>query len=225
MTKGFWDSSFVRAVMVRRRLFLSVVAGTVLALVLPLPAEWRWSNRLLIGWDLAAAFYITGTARLIYTSTIDDCHRRAKAYDDGDKVILLLVCLSAVASLAAIFGELGAVRAGGRTGAIALTLTGATVVLSWTFTHLVFTMHYASLYYRPTKGAPAGGLEFAGDRDPDYHDFLYYAFVVACTAQTADVNTTTQPMRRLTMTHGIISFVFNTAILALMINIGAGLTS
>ena len=209
--------------MVRKRLFLSIAAGAVLALLLP--HDWRWASRLLTGWDVAAALYIVGTARLIYPSTIDECHRRAAAYDDGDKVILLLVCLSAVASLVAIFGEIGAVRTGGRAAAIALTLTGATVVLSWTFTHLVFTLHYASLYYRPTADGPPGGLEFAGDRDPDYHDFLYYAFVVACTAQTADVNTTTQPMRRLTMMHGIVSFVFNTAILALMINIGAGLTS
>jgi len=223
MARGFMDSHFGQAVLVRKRLFLSVCAGVVLGLLLP--HDWRWASRLLTSWDFAAALYIGFTARLIYVSTIDDCHRRAAAYDDGDKVILLLVCLSAVASLVAIFGELGAVRTGGRPGAIALTLTGATVVLSWTFTHLVFMLHYASLYYRPTADGPPGGLQFAGDRDPDYHDFLYYAFVVACTAQTADVNTTTQPMRRLTMMHGIVSFVFNTAILALMINIGAGLTS
>lgn len=223
MANGFLDSGFVRAVLVRKRLFLSVGAGVVLGLLLP--HDWRWTSRVLTGWDFAAALYIVFTARLIYIATIDDCHRRAAAYDDGDKAILLLVCLSAVASLAAIFGEIGAVRGGGRAAAIALTLTGATVVLSWTFTHLVFMLHYASLYYRPTAEGPPGGLDFAGDRDPDYHDFLYYAFVVACTAQTADVNTTTQPMRRLTMMHGIVSFVFNTAILALMINIGAGLTS
>ena len=223
MANGFLDSDFAQAVLVRKRLFLSVCAGV--ALVLLLPHDWRWASRLLTGWDLAAALYIGFTARLIYKSTIDDCHRRAKSYDDGDKVILLLVCLSAVASLVAIFGEIGAIRGGGRPAATALMLTGATVVLSWTFTHLVFTLHYANLYYRPTGDGPPGGLEFAGDRPPDYHDFLYYAFVVACTAQTADVNTTTQPMRRLTMMHGIVSFVFNTAILALMINIGAGLTS
>ena len=102
-------------------------------------------------------------------------------------------------------------------------MTGVTVALSWTFTHLVFTLHYANLYYKPTEEGVPGGLEFAGDRAPDYQDFLYYSFVVGCTAQTADVNTVSPAMRRATLVHGVVSFAFNTAILALMINVGASL--
>jgi len=70
-----------------------------------------------------------------------------------------------------------------------------------------------------------GGLEFPGKRPPDYRDFLYYSFVIGCATQTADVNTVSPAMRRATLVHGVIAFAFNTAILALMINVGASLLS
>jgi uncharacterized membrane protein len=102
-------------------------------------------------------------------------------------------------------------------------VTAATVVLSWTFTHIVFTLHYANIYYRPNEEGTAGGLEFPGKRAPDYRDFVYYAFVIGCAAQTGDVNTTSIAMRRVSLIHGIVAFGFNTAILALTINVGASL--
>ena len=101
-------------------------------------------------------------------------------------------------------------------------LTVATVALSWTFTHIVFTLHYANVYYKPDEDGP-GGLAFPGHRPPDYRDFLYYAFVIGCACQTGDVATLSHAMRRLTLLHGIVAFAFNTAILALMINVGASL--
>src|SRR5260221_12785374 len=101
MAYGFPDSYFVQAVLVRKRLFLSVGAGGVLGLLLP--HDWRWASRLLTAWDFAAALYIGFTARLIYVSTIDDCHRRAAAYDDRDKVILLLLGLKPLTRLVSIF--------------------------------------------------------------------------------------------------------------------------
>ena len=104
-------------------------------------------------------------------------------------------------------------------------MTGLTVVLAWTFTHIIFTLHYANLYYRPHKDGVPGGLDFPGDEPPDYRDFLYYAFVIGCAAQTADVATTSRDMRLVSLAHGVIAFAFNTAILALMINVGASLLS
>jgi uncharacterized membrane protein len=104
-------------------------------------------------------------------------------------------------------------------------LTAATVALSWTFTHLIFALHYANLYYRADAKGAHSGLIFPGGREPDYRDFLYYAFVIACAAQTADVSTVSPDMRRVTLVHCITAFAFNSAILALMINITAGLMS
>ena len=96
------------------------------------------------------------------------------------------------------------------------------MALSWTFTHIVFTLHYANVYYRPDDDGP-GGLHFPGNRPPDYRDFLYYSFVIGCACQTGDVATISPAMRRLTLVHGIVAFAFNTAILALTINVGASL--
>jgi uncharacterized membrane protein len=105
---------------------------------------------------------------------------------------------------------------------LGIMITGLTVALSWTFTHVVFTLHYANVYYRPDDDGP-GGLKFPGDRAPDYRDFLYYSFVIGCAAQTGDVATVSPAMRHLTLLHGIVAFAFNTAILALTINVGASL--
>jgi uncharacterized membrane protein len=107
---------------------------------------------------------------------------------------------------------------------LGVIITGLTVALSWAFTHTVFTLHYAHVYYRPDEDGP-GGLAFPGHRAPDYRDFLYYSFVIGCAAQTGDVATVSHAMRQLTMMHGIVAFTFNTAILALTINVGASLLS
>ncbi|MBS0538258.1 MAG: DUF1345 domain-containing protein [Proteobacteria bacterium] len=210
-----------RLLVARRRLLLSILAGT--ALFLLLPSENRLSTRLLVSWDLTALIYIAFASLMIGRSTVKTCHTHAKLYDESDWVIVTLVVLSATASFAAIFSELARLKAADGIPLVALAVTGATIVLSWTFTHMVFTLHYANLYYRPQKGGHPGGLEFPGDREPDYRDFLYYSFVIACAAQTADVNTLSHSMRRMTLIHGIVAFAFNTAILALMINVGASL--
>ena len=213
---------FRRFVHARTRLLIALAAG--LALFLLLPQDMRIETRGLLGWDLAALAYIVMTLAMIARSTVETCYARAAYYDEGDWVILLVVVVSASASFATIFSELAALKPPHGSLWHALVLTGATVALSWTFTHLVFTLHYANIYYRPDDDGP-GGLEFPGDRPPDYGDFLYYSFVIGCAAQTGDVGTVSPAMRRITLVHGIVSFVFNTAILALTINVGASLVS
>ncbi len=210
-----------RLLLARRRLLMSIAAGVVLFLVLP-HGE-RLSTRVLVSWDLTAAIYVGFALLMISRSTVETCHHHAKLYDEADWVIVALVVLSATASFVAIFFELAKLKSAQGIPAVSLAITGVTIALSWTFTHVVFTLHYANLYYRPRKGGPPGGLEFPGKRPPDYRDFLYYAFVIGCAAQTGDVNTLSHPMRRLTLIHGVVAFAFNTAILALMINVGASL--
>jgi len=210
-----------RLLFARRRLLMSIVAGAALFLVLP-PGD-RLSTRLLVSWDLTALIYVGFAFLMIGRSTVETCHHHAKLYDESDWVIVALVVLSATASFVAIFSELAKLKSAEGVPVVSLTITGITIALSWTFTHVVFTLHYANLYYRPQKDGHPGGLDFPGKRAPDYRDFLYYAFVIGCAAQTADVNTLSHPMRRLTLIHGVVAFAFNTAILALMINVGASL--
>ena len=86
----------------------------------------------------------------------------------------------------------------------------------------LFAFHYARHYYakhRRAKGLELGGLRFPGEQPPDYLDFAYYAFVVGMTSQVSDVTVTVRSMRRLTLIHGVLSFIFNIAILAMSINI------
>jgi uncharacterized membrane protein len=216
-------SRFGRFLIARRRLLVAIVAGIALSMVLP-PTT-RVATRFLLGWDLTAFIYVAFAFLMIARSTVETCHARAALYDESDWVIVGLVVGSAAASFAAIFAELAAIKSGQGPVAISLVVTGVTVMLAWTFTHIVFTLHYANLYYRPDKNGVPGGLAFPGDREPDYHDFLYYSFVIGCAAQTADVETTSRAMRMVSLVHGVIAFAFNTAILALMINVGASLLS
>jgi uncharacterized membrane protein len=98
----------------------------------------------------------------------------------------------------------------------------ATILLSWTFIHMMFALHYAHEFYGEDEG-PAGGLAFpGGDERPDYWDFVYFAFVIGMTSQVSDVAVTSREIRRTVTAHGIVSFVFNVALLALTINIASG---
>ena len=217
----FVDSRVGRLMLARRRLLASIVAGVVLFLVLP--PHLRLVTRVLMAWDLTALIYVVFAFVMISRSTVETCHRRAALYDESDWVIVTLVVASAAASFAAIFAELAVVKTAASPPVVSSAVTGLTVVLSWAFTHMIFTLHYANLYYMPQKDGHPGGLEFPVKHPPDYRDFVYYSFVIGCACQTADVNTVSHPMRRVTLIHGIISFAFNTAILALMVNVGASL--
>jgi uncharacterized membrane protein len=129
----------------------------------------------------------------------------------------MVTALGAVASIAAIVLELGAEHR----GAAHLALATVTIALSWAMVHTTFALHYAHDYYR---GAKPGGLKFpsGGEQDhADYWDFVYFSFVIGMTAQVSDVGITNKTIRRTATAHGIISFVFNTALVALMVNIAA----
>jgi uncharacterized membrane protein len=90
-------------------------------------------------------------------------------------------------------------------------------------------MHYAHGFYSERDGdgeqSTSGGLEFPNEREPDFLDFDYFSFVIGMTCQVSDVQITSQEMRRLALVHGLLSFLFNTVILALTINLASGLFS
>ena len=221
MTNALPRTRLGRVLLARRRLLGALLAGVVVAVVLP--DQVRWVTRLLIAWDATAFVYIAVSLRLMADASVATCRRRAALYDENDWVILALFTAAAAASFGAIFAELAAIRANRTDPMLGVAIVVATVVLSWTFVHLVYALHYAHLYYRPDKGGHPAGLRFPGEDSPSYPDFLYYAFVIGCAAQTGDVATVSREMRRLSLFHGIVAFAFNTIILALMINLGASL--
>ena len=205
----------VRVVYARPRTFISIVLGITAFFLLP--GSLRLVTRLLISWDIFVALYVLLVYSMMLRSGLTHIRRNAVLQDDGRFLILLVTALGAFASIAAIVFELGASHHGTK----ALALATVTVALSWAAVHTAFALHYAHDYYR---GANPGGLQFpSGDQHekPDYWDFVYFSFVVGMTAQVSDVGITDRTIRRTATAHGIVSFVYNTALVALMVNIAA----
>ncbi len=207
----------MRVLYARPRTFISLAAGILVCLLLP--GSHRLVTRLLFGWDALIAVYLV----LVYSMMLNNDHqhirRSAAMQDDGRFVILLVTAIGAFASIAAIVSELGAHR-----GAAELTIAITTIALSWAAVHTTFALHYARDYYRH----PPGGLQFpSGDKEDhaDYWDFVYFSFVIGMTAQVSDVGITDKTIRRTATAHGIVSFIYNTALLALTVNIAASAIS
>jgi uncharacterized membrane protein len=183
-------------------------------------------TRMLVAWDVAVLAFISLSAASMREVDHARMVRRAIAHDEGRHFILVVALIAAAASVAAILAELGGAK--GLSPAretFKVCLTAGTITLSWAFVHLVFAIHYAHVYYFAEAAGAAhnGGLDFPADTAPDYWDFLYFALVIGATSQTADVNIQSKEIRRTAAAHGVISFAFNTAILATMINLAAGL--
>ena len=215
------SARLTRLVTSHARLFIALIVGILIALLLP--EKFSRLTRLILAWDGLALFYIVTTGRLMIQSNVQSCRNRSSFYDEGDWIILFATLAGTIISFGAIIAELGASKSAGQPFVLIFALTAGTVALSWAFTHMIFALHYANLFYHTDAKGEHGGLLFPGNREPDYRDFLYYSFVIACAAQTADVSTVSPEMRRVTVIHCVTAFAFNSAILALMINISAGL--
>jgi uncharacterized membrane protein len=212
-----WPLRIVRA---RPRLFGAGAIGLVLTAALAATTEWRLATRLLVGWDTAAVLYLALAFQTMAGSDVHRIRARAAEQDEGQAAILVVTVLAALASLGAIVAELGAAAgAGVERHPIRLTLAALTILLSWTFIHTVFALHYAHEFYDARTG---GGMAFpGGDAEPDYWDFVYFSFVIGMTSQVSDVGITAKTIRRTVTAHGIVSFVFNAALLALTVNLAA----
>ncbi|MBC7578461.1 DUF1345 domain-containing protein [Tardiphaga sp.] len=205
----------VRIVYARPRTFLAIGLGVVAFLLLP--DSLRLVTRLLLGWDAFITVYLLLVYTMMARCGLAHIRRNAILQDDGSIIILLVAALGAFASIAAIVFELGA----GKHTPPELALAVATITLSWAAVHTTFALHYAHEFYRGDK---PGGLAFpAGDtpEQPDYWDFVYFSFIIGMTAQVSDVGITDKTIRRIATAHGIVSFLFNTALVALMVNIAA----
>jgi len=209
----------VRIVRARPRLFISGLVGLVVMSMLPL---WlRFPTRVLVAWDVGIALYLVLAFQLMARSPVGNIRRRAALEDEGQFGILVLTVASALASLGAIIVELGSTPTAGTARQPAqLVLATLTILLSWTFTHTIFALHYAHEYYSENHGH-GGGLTFPGGEEPDYWDFVYFSFVIGMTSQVSDVAIACKPIRRTVVAHGVISFIFNAALLALTVNIAA----
>ena len=208
----------VRIVRIRPRLFISLGIGALVTLVLTVFTDWRMATRLLVGWDIDVGLYLALVAHLMTRADVERIRARAAVEDEGQFAILVLTVVAALASLGAIFSELG-IGAGRRPAHV--VLAALTILLSWAFIHTIFALHYAHEFYDGPVG-PGRGMAFpGGEEEPDYWDFVYFSFVIGMTSQVSDVGVTHKEIRRTVAAHGVVSFVFNAALLALTVNIAA----
>jgi uncharacterized membrane protein len=217
--------SIVRSFALRPRVSLAVL--TVLAALIFLPSAISDNLRTALAADAGALVYLALSFRIMLACRRDVMRKRAEKQDDSAVVILVLVLVAIALSFWTIFGVLSeAKQVSGQAKALHVSLAAVTILLWWLVTQVVFTFHYAHEFYRPDDGSEriAEGLAFpGGDREPDYWDFFYFATSLGAASQTSDVAILTKPLRRLVTLHAVISFFFNTAVLALAINIGASL--
>lgn len=209
----------LRVVRAHSKLLISAVVGFLLFAILP--GDLRVTTRVLIAWNIGVGLYLGIVLYVIWFSDLAHIRRRASMEDEGAALILFLTVLAAVASLAAIFAELGAVSDAKASGIYAAHSI-VTILLSWTFIHAIFAFHYARAFYSEVKDGREGGLEFPKDEWPEYTDFIYFSFVIGMTFQVSDVQVTSKSVRRVVVCHGAVAFFYNVAVLALMVNIGGG---
>jgi uncharacterized membrane protein len=204
-----------------RRLLICAALGVLTVLAL-LAVPTTAIMRALVGWDTGVLVYLaTAAAMMARDASVAHMRNNAAAQDEGALGILMLAVAAAVASLGAIFAELGAIERSNPLYGLYVALAIATVLLSWTFIHGIFALHYAHDFYG--SGTRRNGLQFPNEAQPDYWDFVYFSFVIGMTFQVSDVAVTHKSIRRMVVAHGVLSFLFSTAILAMTVNLAAGL--
>jgi len=171
---------------------------------------------LLVGWCAAVLSYIGPMLRSMQRATPVQMRLRAEALDEGEGAILAASLASAIAAIAAVAWFLASKS--GPMGAAEVALALLSIALSWVFVHLLFAVRYAHEFWQA-----GGGLDFPGDQEPAFGDFLYYAFTIGMTFQTADVAISKRLLRQLTLVHALVAFLFNVVILAAAVNVAAGL--
>jgi uncharacterized membrane protein len=206
----------------RHNLALGLVAGV--AVFFLSRAHLRFASAVIASWDAFAIVILALDWLTILATPQRKIRERAQQQDLSRLLIFIFVVVTACAALFAV-GFLVSVKKS-QTGwhfIIHLLLTLLTVIFFWSLVHTVYGLRYAHAFYgdsdEPGVNRHAGGLIFPGNRPPDYFDFAYFSFVVGMTCQVSDVQITSRSMRRLTLAHSILSFGFNTIILALVINI------
>lgn len=206
-----------------QRLVYGGAAGIVAGL-LPWPALGGMARGVL-GWTVGAALYLALAWWLAHAFDARQTRERAQSLDQPNLLLLVVMLTAVLFSVVAIAMLLQQVKdLSGMARALHVLLALAALAMSWLLIHTVYAFHYAHYYYLMQKGRKDAkqGLDFPGTAPPDYADFIYYAYVVGMTSQVSDVQVLSPDLRRITLVHSVFSFAFNMLVLALSINVVAG---
>lgn len=201
-----------------------VAAAVGLFAMLLTPGALPFRIRAVVGWDSGALVFLVLAWLMIARASPDSTRTRAALEDPGRHVVFVLALMGSLFSLFAAVVVLRQIKTLPPEQVPVWTgLALASVVLSWTVTHTAFTLRYAHLYYR--RHGTTHCLQFPGTDAPSDLDFAYFAFTIGMCFQTSDVTVSSSRTRRAVLVHGIMSFVYNTTILALALNLVATLLS
>jgi len=213
-------ASIAKYTLGRPRFVLSGLAVAAAFALLPrgLPA----GLRPVIAWDIGSVLYLAATWSMMARSDQAAIRGRARRHDVRQWAILGLAVLGLVAAMAALIDLIRAMHQdAGRGGTLDLALVLGSIVSTFAMIHTLFAVHYAHAYYGAPSSLPP--LGFPATQAPGYDDFLYFSFVVGMTAQVSDVVVNSSHLRRAVLLQGVVAFFFNSVILALMVNIAAGM--
>ncbi|MBD2608034.1 DUF1345 domain-containing protein [Scytonema hofmannii FACHB-248] len=225
--------NYIKKIDSRHRLATSICLATFVLVILP--HSLHLPTRILAAWNCGIYCLLTLSLVMMFKATPQTMRRNAKLEYQGRVAIFILIVAAACASVLAIGFLLTDKGISPMLLTLHVLLAVTTIIGSWLLVHTVFAQQYARNYYQDHESSNeqiAGGLDFPSDvsrqaplglRQPDFWDFLYFSFVIGMTSQVSDVQTTSRDMRRLALLHGILSFFFNTTILAMSINIIASL--
>jgi uncharacterized membrane protein len=212
--------AYLKTVIRRPRVLIGAAVGIAAYVLVPGPL--REATRALIGWNAGAWTFVALVCQMMLRG--DALTDHAAQEDEKPAALLTIAVVAAIFALAAIVWELGPVKdMKGWAKALHLGLVGLTILSSWAFIHLMFALHYAAQFYATADDDVRGGFLFPDCETPGWAEFCYESFTIGCACATADVNLTTRGARVVCLIQGIIAFFFNTIILALTINIGAGM--
>lgn len=213
-----------QSMLIRPPVYIGVGIG--IAALLVLPSHLSGALREATAWCLGGGTYLLLSTRIMAACHSDKIKSRAARQDEGAIVILVLVILAIFSSLTVIFGLLSQAKAASDGGKfLYIGLAALTILIAWLVMQVVFTMHYAHAYYAPEniEVDTSRVLEFPNEPTPDYWDFFYFATSIGATSQTSDVSIASKELRRIVTVHAVLSFFFNTMVLALSINLAASL--
>ena len=214
---GTWLHRHTR--FLRRRPHFSTAAALFLVLLTTmLGAGFGLARGMLYAFDVSALIFLAGIVWMFGRSSTAAIRARVANQDAGRWGVLW----SGVAVSAVAIVSLGIeLRAAERGSVLTIVLGASSLVLSWCFLNTMFGLDYAHEYYKPCKDKNKA-LAFPGDDEPDYWDFMYFAFVLGMTFQVSDVAIQRRTVRHVALAHGIVSFFFDVFILALSVNVVAG---